>query len=60
MDGNRRISSFLMNAMLASEGFARTTFPVELRNEYLSALEQASVDQDISKFAKFLAKLIRN
>lgn len=60
MDGNGRISRFLMNAMLASGGYAWTIIPVELRNEYLSALEQASVDQDISKFAKFLAKLIRN
>jgi len=34
--------------------------PVELRNEYLSALEQASVDQDIFEIAEFLAKLIRN
>ena len=59
MDGNGRISRFLMNAMLASGGYTWTIIPVGHRNEYLSALEQASVDQDISGFAKFLAKLVK-
>ena len=53
MDGNGRIGRFLFNTMLTSGGYSWTIIPVELRNEYLSALEQASVDQDISEFAKF-------
>jgi len=59
MDGNGRISRFLMNTMLASGGYKWTIIPVEQRNEYLLTLEQASVDQDISGFAKFLAKLVK-
>ncbi|MDD2307010.1 MAG: hypothetical protein PHP53_20065 [Prolixibacteraceae bacterium] len=51
---------FLKNAMLASGGNSWMIIPVKLRNEYLSALEQVSVDQDISEFAEFLVKLIRN
>jgi Fic family protein len=59
MDGNGRISRFLMNAMLASGGYAWTIIPVGQRNEYLLALEQASVNQNISGFTKFLAKLVK-
>jgi Fic family protein len=60
MDGNGRISRFLMNAMLASGGYPWTIIPVEQRNEYLTALEKASVDQDISEFTKFLARLVNS
>lgn len=59
MDGNGRISRFLMNAMLASGGYPWTIIPVEQRNEYLTALERASVDQDISEFTNFLARLVK-
>ncbi|MRH78984.1 cell filamentation protein Fic [Spiribacter sp. C176] len=55
MDGNGRIGRFLMNIMMASGGYPWTIIPVEKRNEYMAALEAASVDQDIRAFTKFLA-----
>ena len=59
MDGNGRIARFLMNCMMASGGFQWTIIPVEKRNEYLDALEKASVDNDISDFTKFLGGLVK-
>jgi len=56
MDGNGRIGRFLMNAMLASGGYLWTVIPVESRNEYMIALEKASVEQDILPFTEFIAK----
>jgi len=58
MDGNGRMGRFLMNVMLASGGYSWTVVPVEKRDDYMTALEQASVNQDIVPFAKFLGKLI--
>jgi Fic family protein len=58
MDGNGRIARFLMNVMMASGGYSWTVIPVEKRNEYLAALEQASVKQDIEDFTKFIANLV--
>lgn len=58
MDGNGRIGRFLMNAMLASGGYPWTIIPVERRDEYMQALEQASVGQDITLFTSFLAYLV--
>lgn len=58
MDGNGRIGRFLFNTMLASGGYPWTVIPVEKRNEYMAALEKASVEQDITDFVKFLASLL--
>jgi Fic family protein len=58
MDGNGRIGRFLMNAMLASGGYPWTVIPVERRAEYMQALEQASVGQNITSFASFIAYLV--
>ena len=57
-DGNGRMGRFLMNIMMASGGYPWTIIPVEKRNDYMAALESASVDQNISPFAKLLAGLI--
>jgi hypothetical protein len=57
-DGNGRIARFLMNTMLASGGFPWTIIPVDKRENYMAALEKASVDQDISVFTAFIANLI--
>ena len=54
-DGNGRMARFLMNAMLASGGYPWTTIRVELRRPYMAALEEASVGQNISAFAEFVA-----
>lgn len=58
MDGNGRIGRFLMNVMLASGGYPWTVIPVEKRDDYLSVLEKASVNQEIEDFAKFIARLV--
>ncbi len=58
MDGNGRIARFLMNVMLASGGYSWVVIPLEKREEYMSALEEASVEQNISNFAKFIGGLI--
>ena len=58
MDGNGRMGRFLMNAMLASGGYPWTVIPVEQRDDYMQALEAASVEEDLEPFAKFLAYLV--
>jgi hypothetical protein len=57
-DGNGRMGRFLMNAMLASGGYAWTVIPVEQRDRYMAALEAASVEHDIVPFTAFLAELV--
>ncbi|MDN5215504.1 Fic family protein [Fulvivirgaceae bacterium BMA12] len=58
MDGNGRIGRFLMNSMLISGGYPWTVIPVEHRDRYMKTLEAASVDQDISPFAEYIAHLV--
>ncbi len=54
-DGNGRIGRFLMNVMMAAGHYPWTIIPVDRRNEYMEALEQASVQQDIIPLCKFLS-----
>jgi fido (protein-threonine AMPylation protein) len=58
-DGNGRVARFLMNAMLASGGYPWTVIRMEERDEYMAALEAASVDADIRPFAAFVAGALR-
>ncbi|MEL6975105.1 MAG: Fic family protein [Bacteroidota bacterium] len=58
MDGNGRMGRFLMNVMLASGGYPWTVIPVEERDNYMQALEKASVDNDIEPLAKFISNLV--
>ncbi len=58
LDGNGRIGRFLMNVMLASGGYPWTVVPVDRRDHYMAALEQASVEGDIAPFARFLGELV--
>jgi len=54
MDSNGRMGRFLMNVMLAGGGYPWTVIPLEKRDDYMAALECASVEQDIESFAIFL------
>ena len=58
MDGNGRMGRFLMNVMLASGGYPWTIVPLERRDDYMAALESASVKQDIGPFAAFIGGLV--
>jgi hypothetical protein len=58
MDGNGRMGRFLMNLMLAAGGYPWTVIPLEQRNAYMTALEEASVQQNISPFTDFVAGLV--
>jgi len=57
-DGNGRTARFLMNAMLASGGYPWTVIRVENRDQYLSALDRASIDGDLQPFAQFVAECL--
>ena len=57
MDGNGRMGRFLMNVMMAAGGYPWTVIPVQRRGDYMAALEQASVHQDIVPFSRFLGEL---
>jgi fido (protein-threonine AMPylation protein) len=57
-DGNGRMGRFLMNVMLASGGFPWTIIPLDRRDDYMAALESASVKQDIKPFTIFLGELV--
>ena len=58
VDGNGRMGRFLMNVMLASGGYPWTIVPLERRDEYMNALESASVGQDIRPLAAFVGGLV--
>jgi hypothetical protein len=60
MDGNGRMGRFLMNVMMAAGGYPWTIIPLERRDEYMAALESASVKQDIGPFADFIGGLVRD
>ncbi|MEA3544046.1 MAG: Fic family protein [Thermodesulfobacteriota bacterium] len=59
MDGNGRMGRFVMNAMLASGGYPWTVIPVERRDDYMAALEEASINQNIAPFATLVAGLVK-
>lgn len=55
-DGNGRIGRFLMNTLLASGGYPWTVIRMSRREEYMAALEAASVRGQITPLAKFIAQ----
>jgi Fic family protein len=58
MDGNGRTARFTMNVLLAAGGYPWTVIRVDDRDEYMHALESASVGDDLSIFARFIAAQI--
>ena len=58
MDGNGRMGRFLMNTLLTAGGYPWTVVPIDRRSDYMAALEQASVAQDIRPFAQFIGELV--
>ena len=58
MDGNSRMARFHINVMLASGGYPWTVIPVNKRDDYMNALEVASVKLNIEPLADFLGRLV--
>jgi hypothetical protein len=58
MDGNGRTARFTMNSQLVTGGYNWVVVPVKRRDEYMQALEKASVEEDISLFVKFIISLM--
>jgi Fic family protein len=58
-DGNGRIGRFLMNTLLASGGYPWTVIRMSRRDEYMKALEAASVKGQITPLAEFIAQEMR-
>tara|TARA_B100000949_G_C14267425_1_gene445682 strand:+ start:484 stop:2049 length:1566 start_codon:yes stop_codon:yes gene_type:complete len=59
-DGNGRMARFLMNTMLASGNYPWTVIPVERRKDYMTALEEASVNDNIEPFTIFISELVKS
>jgi hypothetical protein len=60
MDGNGRLSRFLMNYLLTTGGYLWTIVTVQSRTAYLAALEQASTYRNIKPFADLIGGLIES
>lgn len=60
IDGNGRMARFILNTMLASGGYPWTIVPLGKREEYMKALEKASVHGDITDFSRLIATLVGN
>lgn len=58
MDGNGRTARFVMNSQLVTCGYPWVVVPVERRQEYMAALEKASVQEEIGDFARFVGSII--
>ena len=58
MDGNGRTARFVMNSQLVTAGYSWVVIPAERRQEYMTALEQASVEGNIEAFVRFIGSLI--
>jgi fido (protein-threonine AMPylation protein) len=57
-DGNGRMARFLMNVMLASGGYPWTVIRLRDRKNYLSALDQASIEGDLKPFTALLSQRV--
>ena len=46
-----------MNSQLVTAGYPWVVIPVERREEYMAALEKASVGENVEPFVRFLGNL---
>ena len=60
MDGNGRTARFVMNSQLVTAGYPWVVIPVERRQEYMAALEQASVEGNIEGFVRFIGRVVES
>lgn len=60
MDGNGRMGRFLMNVTLASGGYPWTIVPFQQRDDYMAAMESASVGQNIQPLAELVGRLVQD
>lgn len=54
-DGNGRMGRFLLNTCLIAGGYPWTTIRVESRNQYMTSIEKAVVEEDIVDFCNVIA-----
>lgn len=54
MDGNGRTARFLMNVLFVTSHYPWRTITVDERATYMAALEKASIEGDITDFAKLI------
>ena len=59
MDGNGRLARFIMNLLLAEGGWPWTVVTLDVRSEYMRALDAASADHDIKPFTRLLSSLVQ-
>ncbi len=57
MDGNGRTSRMIMNYQLMKHGYAPISIPVEMRNDYISALENFHTTGNDADFKEIVAGL---
>ncbi|RAR99354.1 Fic/DOC family protein [Ensifer adhaerens] len=57
-DGNGRTGRFLMNALMAEARLPWTVVPVDQRDRYMSCLEEASQNENISPLGEFIEELV--
>ena len=48
-----------MNIQLVTAGYPWVVVPVERREEYIAALEKASVEGDVERLVKFVGKILK-
>lgn len=58
IDGNGRCGRLLMNLILMRNGYPMTVIRMEDRNEYMSALEKASVENNLDDFTKIIEEAV--
>ncbi len=55
---NNKSYTIVMNSQLVTAGYPWVVVPMNRRQEYMEALEQASVGENIEAFARFVQSLM--